>query len=477
MPCTDHAPTSFLLNASFTLRQRSRTLIAYLSDRDYYRNLLKLAIPVTLQQLIMSSLNMVGIVLIGQLGDTSIAAVGLANQVFFLFQLLLFGITSGSAMFTAQLWGKRDMSNIKRVLGLGLVLSQLAALAFLLITQLAPEFVLHIYSTDPAVIDLGKDYLSLFGWCFPFVAITFTYASVLRSTGNVRLPLVVSTSALSLNMLLSYLLIFGKLGLPELGVQGAALSGLIARVVEACAMLVGANLLHTPASGRIREIFSFDPAFVKKVMVPVLPVVVNEMLWSFGITAYNVAYARIGTESFAAMNIASSIDQVATVVFIGIANATAILVGNLIGANQEQKAQEYGGRSIAISVLGSLVIGTLIYISRDFVLSFYKVSPEVIHNAMGVLTVIAIFLWLRMTNLIIFVGILRSGGDTLFALALDGLIIWFVGVPLAFYGAFALHLPVYWVYALVMTEELTKAILGLWRFLTRKWIHHLAQRV
>lgn len=465
------------MNPTHSLRQRGKSAAAFFSDREYYSRLLKIAIPVTLQQLIMSSLNMVGVVMIGQLGDIPVAAVGLAGQIFFLFQLLLFGITSGSAMFTAQLWGKRDIPNIHRVLGLGLALSQFAALGFLVVTQAFPTLVLGIYSTDPEVIALGGEYLRIFGWSFSFVAISYTFASVLRSTGNVRLPLVVSTGALTFNVLLSYVLIFGKFGFPAMGVQGAALAGLTARIVECTAMLIAAYAFHTPAAGGLREIFSFNLAFISKVMKPVLPVMINEVLWSFGITAYNVAYARIGTEAFAAMNISASIDQVAIVIFIGIANATAILVGNWIGAGEDDKAQQYAGRSLAISLLGSLLVGLLIFFSRDFLLSFYKVSPEVIRDAMGVLTVISVFLWLRMANLMIFVGILRSGGDTLFALLLDGLIIWFVGVPLAFFGAFVLHLPIAWVYTLVMTEELVKAVLGLWRFISRKWIHHLAHKV
>jgi Na+-driven multidrug efflux pump len=190
-----------------------------------------------------------------------------------------------------------------------------------------------------------------------------------------------------------------------------------------------------------------------------------------------VVYARISTDAIAAMNIVSSIDQMALVLFGGIGHACAIMVGNSIGEGDEQKAFRIAARIEAIGILGGVVIGLLVLASSGSILSLYNVSPDVIYFAHRVLTILGLLLWLRASNVILFIGIFRSGGDTRFALVLDGLIIWVVGVPLAFAGAFLFHLPVYWVYLLVMSEEISKWALGVYRFFSRKWIHNLAKTV
>ncbi len=458
-------------------RKHHNVLFDFFIDKEYYRRLIKIALPIALQQFIMSSLNMVGVVMIGQLGAVPVAAVGLANQIFFLLNLMLFGITSGSAMFTAQLWGKRDIPNIRKVLGLALTLGLVAGAIFLVIAEFFPAGALSIYSADPSVISLGSDYLRIIGYSFLLYAISFCYSAVLRSTGDVQTPLFVTFTALSLNTLLSYILIFGKLGLPSMGVHGAAIAVLVARIVECASLLLLTYRKDSPAAGKLHELFSYNLDFARKVLKPVLPVVANEMLWSMGTTAYSVVYARISTDAIAAMNIVGSIDQMALVLFNAIGHACAILVGNRIGAGEDEQAFRYAARTEALGIMGAIGIGSIVLASAGSVLSLYNVSPLVIDYAHRALTILGLFLWLRASNMILFIGIFRSGGDTRFALVLDGLIIWLVGVPLAVMGAFLFHLPVYWVYLLVMSEELTKWLLGVYRFFSRKWIHNLAKTV
>lgn len=455
----------------------SRSILGFFNDREYYPRLYKIAIPIALQSFMMSSLNMVGVVMIGQLGAVPVAAVGLANQIFFLLTLMLFGIYTGSAMFTAQLWGIKDIPNIRKVLGLALTLGLGTGTLFLIIAEFFPVAVLSIYSQDPAVIALGSYYLRILGLSFIPYAISFCYAIVLRSTGDVQSPLIATFTSLSLNTVLSYGLIFGKLGLPALGVYGAGLAVVISRVLELVLILLLTYRKDSPAAAKLHELFSYNLEFSKKVLKPVLPVVANEILWSLGITAYSVVYARINTDSIAAMNIVASIDQMALVLFNGIGHACAIMVGNWIGAGDEEQAFRYAARSEALGMLGGLGIGALVLVSSNLILSLYKVPPDVIAYAHNALIILGLLLWLRASNMIMFIGIFRSGGDTRFALVLDGLIIWVVGVPLAFIGAFVFHLPVYWVYLLVMSEEITKWCLGAYRFFTRKWIHNLANTV
>jgi putative MATE family efflux protein len=449
----------------------------FLRDREYYQRVFKLGLPITLQQLLWASLSMVVVMMVGQLGDTAVASVALANQIFFLLNLLLFGIVSGAAMFTAQLWGKGDVANIHRVMGLSLSMSLSVAVLFLLAAELIPETLLRIYTTDPKVIALGSEYLRLFGWSFLFFSILVSYASIMRSIGQVRLPVTVSICALTLNIILSYVLIFGKLGLPKMGVMGAAAAIVISRGLECVVLLFLNYRLHLPTAARLSEMVSFKLDFARKVLKPVLPVAINEILWSLGITAYSVIFARISTQSIAAMNIVGTFSDMAMVPFIGLASACAILVGNMIGRGEDRQAHNYAGRTLILSAGGALLAGGILVLVSPFILSVYKVSPLVIEYAQKALVIMAMFLWLRMINVSLFIGVLRAGGDTRYALILDGIIIWVVGVPLAFLGAFVFHLPVYLVYLLVMSEELAKGIFGVRRYLSHKWIHHLEQTV
>lgn len=459
------------------LRLRQQQIVAFFSDREYYTRLVSVAVPIALQSFVISALNMVSSLMIGQLGETAVAAVGLANQIFFLFTLVLFGVNSGAAMFTAQLYGKGDITNIRRVLGLAIILGQAVAVVFLVIAVIFPQAAIGIYSKDSAVVALSSEFLRIFGWSYLFVAITLSYSSILRSIGDVRTPFVVSLTALSLNAALSYCLIFGKIGLPALGVRGAAISILITRVIESASLLALTYGRRSPIAARLNEMFALNFSFATRVLKPVLPVAVNELLWSLGITMYYVVYARIGTDAVAAMNIMSTIDNLALVIFIGIGNACAILVGNRIGAGEEQKAFEYAGRSLSLGVIGALLMGVGILVGSPYLLALYKVSPQVIDYTQKVLTIVAALLWVRVSNLILFIGIFRSGGDTRFGLLLDAGSIWAVGVPLALLGAFAFHLPVQWVYLIVMADEVFKWIVGMWRYLSRRWIHNLAQTV
>jgi putative MATE family efflux protein len=465
------------LNSTFIQR-----VIHFFDDREYFRLLVKFTLPIALQNLVMSSLNLVAGVMIGQLGERSVAAVGQANQVLFLLNLVVFGVASGAAMFLAQLWGKQDVTNVRRVLGMTVKISLLAALIFWALAMFIPKEVLGIYSDDPAVIEIGSQYLRIVCWGYVFLVITAAYSVALRSTGNVRLPLAVSTSALIFNILLSYPLIFGwpALHIPALGVKGSAYALVLARGLECLVMLY---LVYrdrsSPVAASLKDLFHFDWKFLKTTLKPVLPVILNEVLWSFGITTYYAIYGHIGngTDAVAAINIVGTIDQMAFVLFIGLGTATAIMVGNAIGQGDPDKAFIYAGRSLSLQVAGAMLMGVLVYFFAGNIFQYYKVSPQVIHAASYILTVLSLGMWVRAANHLIIIGIIRSGGDSHFSLFLDGFVIWLVGVPVTALGALYFGLPVHLVYALTYSEEITKLIFGTWRYFSRKWIHDLAGRV
>ena len=444
-------------------------------DREYLTTLFRIAVPIMLQNLVSSSLNVVGVIMIGQMGEKSVAGVGLANQVFFLLTLMLFGISSGSAIFTAQLWGRRDVPSIRKVLGLCLGLGIGVEFLFTLIAVVFPRAVLSLYTEDSAVIALGSQYLHIIGFSYVATAITFSFASVLRSTGDVRVPMAVSITAICLDGLLNYTLIFGKFGFPVLGVQGAALGTCVARFFECILLVLVTYLTRRIAAARLHELLGARREFIRRFLVTVLPAAFNETFWSLGITTYNLIYAHISTEAIAAVNIASTIENLAFVIFFGISTASAILIGNRIGANEEEMAFTYARRALAMGAGLALFVGALIIVASGAILSFYKVSPVVTEYARSILIVMGCVLWIKVSNMTVVIGILRSGGDTRFSLVLDSGSVWLVGIPLALLGAFVFHLPVYFVVLMVATEEAVKLCVGLFRFRSRKWINNLAQ--
>ncbi len=385
---------------------------AYYNDPEYFPNIRKIAIPIIIQQFTFAGLNMLGVVMVGQKGETSVAAVGFAGQIAFLLQLVHFGIISGAAMFTAQFWGRNDVPNLRRVLGLCLMIAISASLIFFALSQLLPSEILGIYTTDSEVIRLGAEYIRTYSWTFLFMAVTFSYAFVMRSTGDVKTPTTISVGALLISTFLSYSLIFGEFGLPELGIQGAAVAAVFSRGLECFALLIATYTRNSPAAATIRELTDFGAPFVARVIKPMSPVILNELFWALGITTYNVIYGRMGTESFAAMSIVATIEQMAFVVFIGISNATSVLVGNRIGAGKEEEAYIYAGRSLGLGIMGGIVMGLLLQIVKTPVLSLYNVSPEVIANASNVINVITFFLWVRVNNMTIVVGVLRAPAAT-----------------------------------------------------------------
>jgi putative MATE family efflux protein len=453
-----------------------KNTLNFYRDREYFSNILRIALPIATQNLVMASLNMVNILMIGQLGDAELAAVGLAGQIYFLVHLILFGVASGASMFTAQLWGKGDVRNLRRVLGFSLKLGLLGSGVFWALAIFWPENAMRFYSEDPAVIALGAEYLRIFGWSYPFFAVTFAYAFVMRSTKNVRTPMLVTVFALTLGIFLSYGLIFGQFGLPEMGMMGAAWGSLAAKVIESLLILAAVYWRRTnPAAATWRDILEFDWVFMAKVMKPVLPVVTNELVWALGITTYYAIYARVGTEAVAAINIVTAIEQMIFVAFFGIGNATAILVGNLIGEGKKEQAFVFAGRSIGLQVFIGLILGLALYASSDTVFGFYKVSDSVIESARAIIIVASSFAWLKGTNMLVIVGVMRAGGDTRFMLILEVAAIWVVGVPIAALAAFVLHFPVHLVYLMVMIEEVFKLSVCLWRFFSKRWIKDLTQ--
>ncbi len=448
-------------------------MLTFLRDRSFLKEMLWIALPISFQQLINASLNMIDVIMVGQLGEASIAALGLSNQVFFVLILLLFGATSGMAIFTAQFWGKQEIEPIRKVLGMSIIATSLFASFFTLAAVLIPQKVLGLYTNDVEVIEIGSQYLRIVGFTYIPVAIATSYIAVLRSIQLIRITVIATTTALIFKTILGYMLIFGLGGLPALGVRGAAIGTASGWTLELILLLGLVYTQKTPLAASLKTLFSFDLSFFVRVLRTALPAMANELFWSVGITTYNAIYAHIGTDSIAAVNVNATMEELGFVVFMGLGNACAVMVGNRIGAGRKEEAYEVVRRVIILSVSAAWIVGLLVLLLRDTVIGLYDLSPSGAYNVRMLMLMMACTLWIRMFNFSTFIGALRAGGDTRFALLMEICSIWLIGVPAAYFAAFILHLPVYYVYLFVILEEIAKAFVSFWRFRSRKWIHDL----
>jgi putative MATE family efflux protein len=370
--------------------------------------MLTLAVPVAFQQLITASLNMIDVLMVGQLGETSVAALGLANQIFFLLILFLFGVSSGTAIFTAQYWGKGDTENIRKVLGICLVIAISVSTLFTVAAVFFPETLMRYYTEDSEVIRIASEYLRIVGLSYVLMAISVSYISILRSIRMVITTVIVSALALFIKTLIAYTLIFGHFGFPALGVRGAAIGTAIGWAFEATALLVLVYILKTPLAGNPFTFFQFDRAFLLNVLRTTMPAAINEIAWSFGITTYNAVYARIGTDSIAAININATIEELVFVLFIGLGNACSVMVGNKIGEKDKDTAFEYSRRFALLAVMLAVMGGTVVFFARDAVVGLYNLSPTASFNLRNIMLVYSLSAWLRVFNFILFIGALRA---------------------------------------------------------------------
>jgi len=446
-------------------------------EKNFYKAMLAIALPITLQNLISSSLNMVDTIMIGRLGETEIAAVGLANQIFFLFALLLFGTNSGASIFVAQFWGKKDIVNIRRVLGIALASGTIISLIFASAAFIAPNFILSIFTEDMEVIHLGSQYLRIVSFSYFITAISFSYGISSRSIGEAKLPMIVSAVSLVANTILNYLLIFGNLGFPAMGVRGAALATLMSRAIEVSLLLWVIYRKGDVLAAKVHELLDLSYEFVSKFFKTTTPVILNEGLWSLGMVMYSIAYARIGTGAIASIQIANTVQNIFMGITMGLGNACAVMIGNQIGANQEETALTYAKRFAKLGPSLGLVLGILLLILASNVLNLFNISEAVRKDSINILRVMSIFMSFRIFNAILIVGILRSGGDTKFSLFLEMGSVWLVGVPLAFLGALVWGLPVYWVFVLVSLEEILKAAIGIPRLISKKWLRNVVEHM
>lgn len=444
-----------------------------LKDKKFMSTILTLALPITIQSFITSSLNLVDNLMIGRLGEAAIASVGLANQYFFIFTLCITGINAGASVFMSQYWGKKDTKNIHKVLGLDITIGFVASLLFGLAALFFSNEIMNILSKDPEVIQMGATYLRIIAVSCLFTNFTQGYSSVLRSTEQPRIPMYASLIGVLTNAFLNWVFIFGNLGMPKLGVAGAALATTIARLVELSYIIImvygGKNLV----AAKISQLFSFKMEFVKVYFKTSSSVIINELLWSFGMTAYSIAYAQMGTSAVATMQIATTLNNMFMVFCMGLASAAAIMVGNKIGADNEEEALEYSKKLGILSPVIGLILGIFIWILAPAILKLFNIAQSTYSDAIIVLRIMAVFCAIRTYNVVMIVGVFRGGGDTTYSMLVQAGTIWFFAVPMAFIGAMFLSVPIYVVYFLICLEEIVKIFFEFARLHSGKWVRNV----
>lgn len=444
-----------------------------MKNKHIIKTLLTLAVPMILQNFLHSSLTFLDTFMIGQLGDQAVAAAGIAGQLLFIFSIIQFGIHSGITVLSSQYWGKKDLDAIKHLLGIQLSAGMIPVCIFILIFYVFPFEFVSLYTEDPQIARWAVSYLRLTGLSLFFTVLVYSYTFNLRSAEITALPLIASIISVLINLVLNYLLIFGKMGFPELGIKGAAIGTSAARITEALFLVLFVYVKKYPSAAKLREMFSFSKGFLKSVFKVSYPVFLNELFWVLGVGLYNWIYSKLGTESLAAVNIVFSIENFAFTPFFGLFSAGAVILGNKIGEGKKSEAYLYGRVILYFQFYLALITGLVLFFFRELILSFYQISSVTRFNAENLMTVICLIMAARVLNYTFNVSIFRGGGDTRFSLFLDFSGVWLIGIPMALTGAFILELPVYYVMSLAVLEEIYKVILALRRFRSEKWIRSL----
>ncbi|MCI9625311.1 MAG: MATE family efflux transporter [Clostridia bacterium] len=438
----------------------------------FVKQLTFLALPIALQYLIISLLNILDVVLIEGLGDNAIAAVSLANQVNFVTTMLGFGVSSAAGAFISQYIGAGSSEGVRKTTALSFLTIGSAAVLVAAVTLSFPKMMMHIFTSDETLVQLGSRYLPIVAPTYLMTGVTTLLSTLLRCTGRPKLPLVASLVALSCNSLLNYLLIYGIGIFPRLEIAGAAVATLISRCIEIMMILLFVyRVCQKQYRPHLRDVRALDRAFAGHFYRKAVPVILNETVWGVGMAGYNMIYGRMGAAVVAAVNIASTLEQLFTVAFQGLSNATLVILGRELGAGSFSRAKLHARQiCLWIWIIGALVGLGMWSLSGIFVGTLFRnVTPETAALARYVITVLAIYAPFKAFNFINIVGVLRSGGDTFFGFMLDTTSIYCVGLPLCFLFGIVLKLPLYVVSPCVYLEEALKSIFGLRRMLTDRW--------
>jgi len=447
------------------------TALKAFGDRAFWRALLPLAIPIALQNLLTNSFQLVDTLMIGKLGDEAIGAVGAAGRVSFFAGIVIFGVCSGGAVFLAQYWGARDMKNLRRSYGIILLATTAFAVLLAGLCFAFPRQVLGILTNDPQKIADGAEYLRIACFSYIGIALSQSFGTALRCTERVKLPMYVSFAAVVMNALLNYAFIFGKLGMPRLGIRGAGVATTASALLNPVLMLLFSIGRGSVLSSKPKEIFAFDRQFVKVFIRRASPVLLNELLWVTGMTIYDMVYGRMNPADYTALTVFRTVESIAFVLFIGVCNACNVVVGKAVGEGDFTRAKLDAARYMLLVPVIGTVIGIVLIILRNPVLSLFDVSSEVAHTASVLLVIYAAEMSLRNIPYMAICGIFRAAGDTKSGLYFEMGDYYLFAIPLTVVLGLVVKMDFLKVYLIMLlAEDIPKTVLCVWRLLSMKWI-------
>ena len=423
---------------------------------QFYKNVFALVLPMALQNLINVGVTSADVIMLGKVGEIALSSSSLAGQIYFILSLILFGLTSGAAVITSQYWGKKDIDTIEKVLGIALQFGVVLGLVFCAVSQMMPETLMKIFTSEPEVIESGAAYLKIVSWSFPLASGTLVFLNIMRSVEKVIISTVVYLVSLIFNVIFNAVFIFGLGPAPEMGVEGAAVATLLARVVEVIIVLGYCKFFKQTIHVRMKYLLSRDKTLMGDFKVYALPVVLNELAWGVGMSAVAAVIGHMGSAAVAANSVTQVTRQLSQVVIFGIANATAIILGRTIGENKEELARIYGDRLVKLSAILGLFASGVVFCVGPIAKRFLTLSPQASEYLSQMMLIMTFYVICQAIDVTYIVGVFRAGGDTRVGLILDAVSLWGICIPLGFIAAFILELPVWAVYLCLTCDEMLK---------------------
>jgi len=443
----------------------------FVRDKRFYTEALHIALPVVAQQTINMGVNLMDTVMLGALGEVPISGSSLANQFFFIFNVLCLGMGGGAAVMTGQYWGAEDKKSIHKTITLMLRICMTLALFFSFLAFFFPRQILSVYTNEPAVIESGARYLRILSIGFLFHGLNLTTIIVLRTVGLAKLGFYASCLSFVVNVFGNWVLIFGNLGAPRLEIAGAAIATVLARIVE-FSITVGYLLFVDKRIGYRwkQSLAGVDPVIVREFAYTAVPVIISDGLLTLGNNALAMIMGRMGTEMVAAHTITNVVVHLVLLFNMGLASTSSVMTANTVGRGDYEKAMAQGVTFVALSAVIGFTGGILINILKNYIIDFYNVTPQTKAIAAQLMTVIAFLVFFQAIESVMTKGVLRGGGDTRFLMVADVLFLWILSVPLGYVSAFVLGMPPYAVYFFLRLDLIAKSLWCLFRLRSGKWI-------
>lgn len=443
-------------------------------DKNFYKVLFSITMPIAAQNFITFTVSLADSLMLGKVSEVALSGANLANQLFFILMIVTFGVTSAAMVFASQYWGKDDVYSMKRVITIMLRLAAAISIVASVLAICIPETVMSWYSDDPEVIAAGASYLRIIGWAYPFYSITNSMASVLRSAHIVKVSIVIYLSSLIVNVFLNWVLIFGNLGAPVLGIEGAAIATACARVVEFIILLIYLAFFEKRIHYTLKDLFFPVKSYLGAFLKTGAPVVLNEAVWSIGTSVLSMIIGHISTEFVSANSIANIIWQCVWVVVSGMGNATSVVIGNAVGRGEDKTLILNKAKTIVLlSAVMGVISAVMLIIIRGPVINFYEVSAETKALAYDLIVSYAVIIVFQSMSVQYVVGIFRGGGDTKTAMIVDVLFLWLAAIPLGAISGFVLGWAPPFVYLMLKSDEFFKNIISFFRLRSGKWIRDI----